>query len=361
MMREQDWLELLRLVGKINRSLDLREVLHAILEETREVTDSEAGAVFLMDETQEALQFYTVSGGAGATLQEYRIPLEKGIAGYVARTGEAVILNDPHRDPRYLRDLEDRTGYITRNLMAIPLEHKGERIGVAEVLNHRKGPYTSRDLEIFQALGEMAAVAIQNARLYADLERLFRESLRALVAAIDARDPYTAGHSERVSRYAVWMGETLGLSREEQKQLELAALFHDIGKISIPDAVLLKAGRLSEEEYRLIQSHPERGVEILRHIRQFEPILPAVRHHHERWDGQGYPDGLAGEAIPLFARIIAYVDTYDALTTDRPYRKGFPPRRALEILEENAGTQLDPGLFGAFRAALPRMVQAGDA
>ncbi len=360
-MKRKDWLELLRLVGNINRSLDLQDVLRAILEEIREVTASEAGSVFLLDEEKGELQFYTVSGGAESTLQAYRIPLEKGVVGYVARTGEAVILNDPHQDPRFLRDLEKQTGYTTRNLMAIPLIHKGRRIGVAEVLNHREGPYTAEDLEVFRALGEMAAVAIQNARLYADLERLFRESLRALVAAIDARDPYTAGHSERVAQYAVWMGEGLGLSREEQHQLELAALFHDIGKISIPDAVLLKAGRLSEEEYHLIQSHPERGVEILRHIRQFEPILPAVRHHHERWDGQGYPDGLAGEEIPLFARIIAYVDTYDALTTDRPYRRGFSPERALQILQENAGTQLDPGLLPVFRRVFPRMAGEDDA
>lgn len=174
---------------------------------------------------------------------------------------------------------------------------------------------------------------------------------RTLSAALDARDPYTAGHSMRVAEYSVMIGRKLGLSEDELDILYKTALIHDIGKVGIPDMVLLKEGKLSEEEYLTIQRHPVLGEHILQHVQpaqSIKPFLSGVRSHHERYDGKGYPDQLAGERIPLFGRIIAVADAFDAMTSDRPYRKGMKDEEAISILEQGRGTQWDPIIAGIF-------------
>ncbi|MDO7906683.1 HD domain-containing protein [Paenibacillus sp. JX-17] len=172
-----------------------------------------------------------------------------------------------------------------------------------------------------------------------------------LAAALDARDPYTAGHSLRVAAYSVTIGKIYGLSEEGIDLLRKTALLHDIGKIGVPDYVLLKEGKLTDEEFDKIKMHPVLGENILRQIEPADamaPYLPGVRSHHERYDGRGYPDGLSGEDIPLFGRIIAVADAYDAMTSDRPYRKGMDAERALSILDEGKGTQWDPRFASLF-------------
>ncbi|MCM3784746.1 HD-GYP domain-containing protein [Neobacillus mesonae] len=172
-----------------------------------------------------------------------------------------------------------------------------------------------------------------------------------LAAALDARDPYTAGHSMRVAEYSVMIGRRMGLTKEELDILRKTALIHDIGKVGIPDMVLLKEGKLSEEEYITIQRHPVLGEHILQHVQpaqRIKPFLSGVRSHHERYDGKGYPDQLAGERIPLFGRIIAVADAFDAMTSDRPYRKGMKEEEAISILEQGRGTQWDPIIAGIF-------------
>lgn len=171
------------------------------------------------------------------------------------------------------------------------------------------------------------------------------DSLFTLFAAtLDARDPYTAGHSLRVAAYSVEIATAANLPHEQIELLRKSALLHDIGKIGIRDDVLLKEGRLTDEEFQIIQQHPVIGVHILSQVqlpKTLQPILPGVKYHHERYDGKGYPEGLVGEDIPLFGRIMAIADAYDAMTSDRPYRKGMPVEKALSILEEGMGTQWD--------------------
>ncbi len=348
-MKEQELLAALVETAKVlNDTLEVQEVLRRIIEEAKTLTGAAAGSVFLVDEATGDLVFYTTSGGADARLlQTVRVPMEGSIAGEVARTGKPLRVNHPERHPFFFRDVEEKTGFHTENLIAVPLEHRGKILGVAEVLN-KPGGFTEKDVEVLSTLAEFAAIALQNARLYERQRRLFHESIRALVAAVDARDPYTAGHSERVAQYVEWMVRGMDLTPRERATFVLSALLHDIGKISIPDRILLKEGRLTEEEFRIMQTHPEKGVEILKHVRDLADVLPGVLHHHERWDGRGYPFRLSGEKIPLQARVIALADTYDALTTDRPYRKGLPPDRALKILEEDAGSHFDPRLTPLF-------------
>jgi response regulator RpfG family c-di-GMP phosphodiesterase/CHASE2 domain-containing sensor protein len=186
------------------------------------------------------------------------------------------------------------------------------------------------------------------------LDRLNWGTLTALARAVDAKSPWTAGHSERVTRIALKIGGVLGLSQNRLDALQQASLLHDIGKIAIPGAILDKPGRLTEEEYRIIREHPDRGVSIIEPIDSYSGIIPYIRHHHELFSGGGYPNGLAGEAIPLEARILALADVFDALISDRPYRAGLPFGKVVEIIRKEAGMQFDPTVVRAFFEVLNR-------
>ena len=172
------------------------------------------------------------------------------------------------------------------------------------------------------------------------------------MAAVDTKDRYTKQHSEDVARYAVFLAERLGLDPDERRSVELAGLLHDVGKIGIPDAILRKPGPLTTDEYAIVKQHVWLGAAIVRDLPNVEAIRAGVRHHHERWDGNGYLDGLAGEAIPLIARIVSVCDAFSAMTTTRPYRKALSVAEALERLEGAAGSQLDPRLVTAFVAGI---------
>jgi Na+-transporting methylmalonyl-CoA/oxaloacetate decarboxylase gamma subunit len=200
------------------------------------------------------------------------------------------------------------------------------------------------------ALGELAEQEREVETLYHRLEATYEETLHSLSGALDLRDRETNGHSERVVAYSLLLGETLGLSERERRDLRWGALLHDIGKIAIPDQVLRKPGALSDEEWAIVRRHPEQGFAMLRDVSYLGPALDVVRHHHERWDGGGYPDALAGEAIPRLARIFSVVDCYDAMASGRPYRGPLPVASARDQLQHAAGTQLDPALVAAFLA-----------
>ncbi len=185
-----------------------------------------------------------------------------------------------------------------------------------------------------------------------ELRRSYRATVRALSNAVEARDAYTGKHAERVTAYGMELARAVGLSLEESPQIEFGFLLHDIGKVAVPDAILFKTSKLTEEEYALIAQHPVVGAEILRDVDFLGEGKLVVRHHHERWDGTGYPDGLAGEDIPLLARIVGCADTFDACTSTRPYQKAMPLEKAMEILDNLSGAQLDPKVVLALRAVL---------
>ena len=202
--------------------------------------------------------------------------------------------------------------------------------------------FGDRELELVGGLAHQAKLAIANASSFAGLERTFLSTVEALANALEARDEYTSSHARWITDTALRVGEELGLDGDTLKRLELGALFHDIGKIGIPNSVLLKPGPLTDEERQLIETHPELGEKIIAPIDQLQDVCGIVRSCHERWDGEGYPDRKAGDEIPLEARIIFACDAYHAMTTDRPYRRALPSEEALRRLEEAAGTQFDP-------------------
>jgi putative nucleotidyltransferase with HDIG domain len=189
---------------------------------------------------------------------------------------------------------------------------------------------------------------------YRRLEESSLEAIRSLNATVDAKDPYTAGHSARVQRIAIAVAEELGVPRERLDAVRFGGLFHDIGKIAVPDSILTKPGALDEDEYAVVQRHPADGAEIVSHFSRLHDTVPLIRHHHERWDGQGYPEGLAGEDIPSEACIVGLADAWDAMTTDRPYRPAMTVEEAAAEVRRCRGTQFSPQVVDAFFAALRR-------
>lgn len=211
--------------------------------------------------------------------------------------------------------------------------------------------FTSGDKKLVSALAQVGAVALENVNLYQQLQDLFLGTVRSLSAAIDAKNPYTKGHSARVSEYALNLAGELNLTKQDRERLYLSCLLHDIGKIGIPGHILAKAGKLTNEEMNLTRLHSLSGAEILEGIKPLKDVIPVIRHHHEHFDGRGYPYGLKGNQIPFFARILTLADAYDAMTSDRPYRSKIPEDKAVKEIIDNKGKQFDPQVVDAFLRA----------
>lgn len=207
---------------------------------------------------------------------------------------------------------------------------------------------SSYDIQLLEAAAGFNGAFLDNATLYAEQEAMFLGTLVALTASIDAKDRYTCGHSQRVAHLSHELALAAGMTREQADRVRIAGLVHDVGKIGVPEAVLCKAGKLSDDEFAAIKKHPEIGHRILRDIPHMDDVLPGVLHHHERYDGRGYPHGLKGDDIPLVGRIIAIADTFDAMSSTRSYRSAMPRPTVLAELQRSAGTQLDPALVPLF-------------
>ncbi|GAX59214.1 metal dependent phosphohydrolase [Candidatus Scalindua japonica] len=235
-------------------------------------------------------------------------------------------------------------------LLAVKITHDNKFYGWLGLISFNlKESFRRSELRLLISMAEQLAMLITNTDLYKELEGFVINLIKSMVCAIEAKDVYTSGHSERVSELCLNMAEYMDLTEDDKKNLKWAAILHDVGKIGVPESILCKEGPLEDDEYRKIKEHPKRGFEILKHIKQLVPITPSILHHHERYDGKGYPDGLKGDEIPLYARIIAIIDTYDAITSRRSYRSAKSSEEAMSIIEKVAGTQLDPNLVLIFK------------
>ncbi len=229
-----------------------------------------------------------------------------------------------------------------RSLLMVPVVHHDRCFGLIIAFNKRDGcEFSSVDTKLIEAISNHAGVFLLNVELYDDLRELMTGLVRALTSSLDAKDPYTCGHSERVALLAKRIAEAMGLSEADQEVFYLAGLLHDVGKIGVPESVLLKEGRLTDEEFGAVKRHPDIGSRILGGIKQLDMICLGVRYHHEKFDGTGYPDGLAGEDIPLMGRVICLADSFDAMTSDRCYREGLGLDTAIEEVKQSAGTHFD--------------------
>lgn len=346
---------------KISRSItaltDIDELLRVIAEETKNAIQADRCTVFLWDKDTDEL-WSKVALGLDSS-QEIRFPADKGLAGYVVKTGETVNIVDAYNDPRFNPEVDTKTGYRTKTILCMPIMNNNrEIIGAFQVINKIDGIFTKNDEDLLIAIGGSASIALENAQLFDQQLQLYREQkllfesfIDTLATSIDARDKITAGHSTRVKLYSILLADALGMNAKDKSLLEKAAILHDIGKIGIRDSVLQKDGKLTDEEYKHIQEHVRITHNILNKIYMspdFRIITEMACSHHEKWDGTGYYRHLKGEEITLGGRILAVADVFDAITSKRHYRDKMPIANVLDILMKGAGSHFDKNLVDVF-------------
>lgn len=344
------WQRLDRVASTVRQmaALPLETRVDRFLAELLEVGRADVGLVALLDEDGVP----TVAGVRNLELREWRgrrVLPDSGVVARVLEAGEVAVTERMDLDPEWT---ESFAGLEVAAALALPLQIEGRPLGFALAGRYNGRRFSRDDVEALRVLAAQATVAIHDARVQEQLRDLLYSAVNTLTAALEAKDPYTRGHSQRVATSAAAIAAEMGLPPEQVEQIRLASLLHDIGKIATPEHILRKRGSLSAEERLIVNQHAERGAAILREMRPFRPLVDLVLHHQESYDGTGYPDGLAGEAIPLGARIIRVADTFDALVSDRPYRRGKSLTEAVEEVRRMAGTTLDPAVVETFLRVL---------
>ncbi len=279
------------------------------------------------------------------TEEEECIPLGHCLCGKAALGGKSIISRNCMDDPDHTTSYN---GMKAHGHIIVPIKSEDAVLGVMNFYLPPNILPSASDMRILKGVARQISVALQNNRLISDLESLSMNIIHALSSAIDAKSHWTKGHSERVSEYAASIGERLGMDQRSIERIRLAGLLHDIGKIGTYDTLLEKTEKLTPEDIELIKKHPDKGCEILSPIKELADILPAVRHHHERWDGRGYPAGLKEGDIPLMARALAVADSFDTMTYDRPYRPSIGVDNAIQEMKYCAGSQFDPEIVKVF-------------
>lgn len=344
---------LVSIIGQISSTLDRDLILNLIIDNARKLLNAEASSLFLSDQATGDLILHITQDMHKTQLPPIRIPAGQGIIGYVVQTGETVLVKDVTEDSRHFGDIDDISGLHTRSVLAVPLisqpvilgdqnrTSKARIIGGLETINKIEGTFTEEDTQLLQALAQQAATVLHIANLYADANELFLDTIKALVAAIDAKDPYTEGHSQRVSEFSTTIAHELGLSADMVSQVRIGSLLHDVGKIGVHDSILQKPGPLTPIEFAVMKKHPDIGAKIMGTVRMLQDEIPALNQHHERMDGKGYPHGLKEDQISLIGRIVAVADVFDAVTSERPYRQAVSPKEALGLLQRETEGHLD--------------------
>jgi len=274
-------------------------------------------------------------------------PLGEGIAGKVAQSGRPILVKDVLGDPRLSPHTE--WGYVSSSLVCVPIISKRENLGVICATDKRSGePFAERDVRLLSTIASQVGPAVENARLYRKLEDNMFSVVRALVAGLEAKDRFLSGHARRVTRYALEIGKAMALGNGELSCLERASQLHDLGKVGVPDLILNKPGPLTPGEYNIVKQHAELGAQIIEPLEFLREVRPAIRHHHERIEGTGYPDGLAGDEINLKSRIISVADAFDAMTSPRPYRPAKDANLARYEIYSLRGKQFDAEIADIF-------------
>ena len=352
----------------INSSMGREIVLEKVMDSVIALMQAERGFVMLRDKAGE----FSVEAARGMdqmNLNGEDFSISKTIVKRVAETGEPVLTTNAREDPRFKKQ-KSVVEHNLRSIVCVPLKLKDEIIGVIFVDNRlHTGLFTSADLEILSAFADQSAVAIDNARLFDGLQKANRElkeaydkTLEGWALALELRDRETEGHTRRVKELTLLLAEKFGVDEEEMEHIKRGALLHDIGKMAIPDRVLLKPGELTLAERKFMELHPDFAKDMLEKIEFLHPAMDIPYCHHEKWNGTGYPQNLKGEEIPFAARIFAVVYVWDALTSERPYRNPVAPEEVRRIIREMSGSHFDPQVVDAFLGLddLPVPPRTGD-
>jgi PAS domain S-box-containing protein/putative nucleotidyltransferase with HDIG domain len=357
--RMQHMQALRRIDMAITNAVDVGLALDIFLEQVLADLKIDAAGVLLYDEHTQMLQPAAARGFAGELARDALLPLGEGLAGYAALEQRTVYVQDLQREGRSgaVVDLSHQRGFEA--YWAVPMLAKGQLQGVIELYAARAFVPTPEWFEFLETFADQGAIAVESALLFRSLERsnvelqrAYDKTIEGWAYALDLKDEETAGHSQRVTQMAVRLARRLGVEGRDLVHLQRGALLHDIGKMGVPDSVLLKPGKLDPDERALIEQHTVYAYELLSPIDFLRPAIDIPYCHHERWDGSGYPRGLRGEQIPLAARIFAIVDVYDALTSERPYRAAWSRERTIEHIKAEAGSHFDPALVDEFLAML---------
>jgi len=339
----------------LHQTLNLDKLIPRVFAEVNKAINAEAQSIWLVDSAEGVIKCSYATGPESEMIIGFAVSLKaKSVVGTSVLRKQSIIIKDAQKDRRRARSADEWTGFVTRSLMTVPLVLEDKAIGAIQAVNKRGGLlFNHEDLSLFRAIADNAALAVNNAQLVTELQNSYDLTLEALSAALDLRDRETEGHSRRVVEYTARLAKQIGLEEEGIKDIRRGALIHDIGKIGVPDAVLLKPGSLNDKERKIIERHPRAGHDMLIGIPYLKEEIKIVLSHQEKWDGSGYPRGLRGEEIPLGARLFAIADTFDAITSDRPYRKGQSYEFARKLIEEESGKQFDPQAVAAFTTIPP--------
>jgi putative nucleotidyltransferase with HDIG domain len=335
-------------------SFDLKLTLTVSIDQIMEQLGVDAADVMLLDPSSTTLTFAAGRGFRQPGIERARLRLGEGYASRVALEQRVIHIPDLTVEKRFIRQSyvrgEDFISYV-----GAPLEAKGRIRGVLEIYSRSPLKIDQEWMDFLEVLAGQIAIAVDNATLFKDLQRsnselmlAYEATLEGWSAALDLRDHETEGHTQRVTEMTMELAEAMGIRPEDLVNIRRGALLHDIGKMGVPDNILLKPDKLNEEEWQHMRMHAVYAYNLLSNITYLADALDIPYCHHEKWNGTGYPRGLKGEEIPLAARIFAVADVYDALTSDRPYRKGWPPERALDYIREQSGTGFDPRVVETF-------------
>ncbi|MEW5803991.1 MAG: HD domain-containing phosphohydrolase [bacterium] len=329
---------------EIGSVFDLDQLLNSILKMTSNILNGSCGFFSLLDRDLNQLR---ASHCLRTDLDHGEEFLNLKVALHVLNTGKAVLIPNFLQDTRF--HIEEIKDHLPRSILYVPLHAKDRIIGVIGMIDKQsKTPFTLDDLELLTTIASEAAVAIENFNLYSDLKKSYFDTIRALVNAIEAKDPYTYGHSERVTELSLLIAKELGLPEKSLEIIRHASILHDVGKIGVSLNILHKDMTLSPDEVAIVREHSRIGSKIIDHIGFLKDVREGIKHHHERYDGRGYPDGLGPSQVSLETRILAVADAFDAMTSDRPYRQAQSAENAMKELRKCAGTQFDPAIVNVF-------------
>jgi HD-GYP domain-containing protein (c-di-GMP phosphodiesterase class II) len=345
----QKYLTTLHKVSEIlARAASVEALFDSIVSAILEVSGGDRAAILMRprDSTGKDIDMVAVRTKDGKA--SGAVTLSRTVVNDVLEKGISIYTDDALADDRYVGG-ESIVRQRIRSVMCAPMRTTDRILGVLYVDSMMAREFSEAELELLAAVGNQAGIALHRARLMEEVERLFFDVMKAIASLIDAKDGYTHKHSERVAAFGVRLARHLGFDSDSRAVVELSGLLHDVGKIGVPDAILNKPGKLTDEEFAQMRLHPVHGARILSQIQSEKVvnILPGVKCHHERWDGKGYPDGLKGEEIPLLGRVLGVADFLDALTSDRSYRKGLPLEEALNMVKDLEGKAFDPTVVKA--------------